>query len=50
MARNFPSQHARVLADRAIDQLDVTLPMTTYLDVWIAAYIAAGGKTPLKID
>ena len=50
MARNFPSQHARMKADEAVDQLDVSEPMTRYLDVWIAAYIRAGGKTPLKFS
>ena len=49
MAKNFPSPQARKKADEAIDALDVALPMTTFLDAWIAAYLAAGGKTPMKL-
>lgn len=41
--RRFPTKFARTIADQAIDKLDVSEPMTTYLDTWIAAYRAAGG-------
>ena len=50
MNQHFPSQHARMKADEAIDQLNVSEPMSRYLDVWIAAYIRAGGKTPLNFS
>ena len=43
-AKNFPTAHARTAADRAIDSLDPTLPMTTFLDEWVKAYAAAGGR------
>lgn len=42
--KHFPTAHARDAADREIDRLDVKEPMTKYLDTWIAAYIAAGGR------
>ena len=45
---HFPTQAARDAADSAVDKLDVTLPMTEFLDTWLAAYVAAGGKTKLK--
>jgi hypothetical protein len=45
VARHFPSAHARKRADEAIDQLDVSMPMSAYLDEWVRAYVAAGGKT-----
>jgi hypothetical protein len=48
-AKNFPSAHARSDADKVIDKLDPNLPMTAFIDAWIAAYIAAGGRTTLKI-
>ena len=47
-AKHFPTTHARDAADRAVAALDAHLPMTTFLDVWIAAYIKAGGKTSIK--
>lgn len=46
VATRFPSAHARAAADLAIDALPVSAPMTTYLDTWIAAYKAAGGRLP----
>ena len=46
-AKHFPTARARDAADKAIDALDPKEPMTTFLDVWIAAYIAAGGKPKL---
>jgi hypothetical protein len=48
MAKNFWSPNARDKADQAVDKLDPQLPMTVFLDTWIAAYIAAGGQTRLK--
>jgi hypothetical protein len=48
-AKHFPTAHARDAADKAVDALDPTSPMTTYIDVWIAAYIKAGGKTEIKV-
>lgn len=46
--KNFPTVHAREAADRAVDAIDPKEPMTTFLDVWLAAYIATGGKTKHK--
>lgn len=43
LTARFPTAHAREAADKAIDALPATEPMTTYLDTWIAAYRAAGG-------
>ncbi len=43
---NFPSRDARDAADAACDQLDVNEPMSKFIDTWIAAYKAAGGKRP----
>ncbi len=48
-AKNFPTVHARAVADKAIDDLDPREPMTKYIDVWIQAYVKAGGKTNIKI-
>jgi len=48
--RHFPSKHARDIADKAIDAISVTQPMHVFLDAWIAAYVAAGGRTDLKFD
>jgi hypothetical protein len=45
MAKHFPTVHARKKADEAMDALDVSLPMSAFLDAWIAAYFAAGGKS-----
>jgi len=42
----FPSPAARAAADAAIEPLDVGAPMSEYIDVWIAAYRAAGGAPP----
>lgn len=36
--RNFPSAEARRKADEAVDRLDVTLPMTEFIDTWIRVY------------
>ena len=41
---NFPGAEARKVADAAVDALDVNEPMTKFIDVWLAAYKAAGGK------
>lgn len=50
MAKNFPSSHARKIADEAVDALPVSEPMSVFLDTWVRAYIEAGGKTPFKFD
>lgn len=42
--KHFPNSRARGEADRAIDKLSVNEPMHVYIDTWIAAYKAAGGK------
>ena len=39
----FPTKKARDAADETIDVLPVDEPMTTYLDVWLETYRAAGG-------
>lgn len=44
----FPNARARAAADEAIDALDVKEPMTSYLDVWEAAYFEIAGKSPLR--
>lgn len=44
LRRRFPSAHARWAADKVVDKLPADAPMTTYLDCWLAAYKAAGGK------
>jgi hypothetical protein len=43
-AENFPTVRARAEADKAVDALDPKLPMTAFVDAWIAAYKAAGGQ------
>lgn len=48
--RIFPTPRARDVADQAIDDVGVTEPMTTFLDAWVRAYVAAGGKTTFKFD
>jgi hypothetical protein len=42
----FPNTRARQAADEAIDKLDPKETMTTFLDTWHAAYVAAGGRSP----
>ena len=42
----FPSARAREAADKAVDELPLTAPMTSYVDAWIAAYRKAGGLEP----
>jgi hypothetical protein len=41
--QHFPDAQARTAADQAIDALDTKLPMSAFIDAWIAAYVAAGG-------
>ena len=41
--QRFPTRAARDAADRAIDALPESAPMTEYIDTWLAAYRAAGG-------
>jgi hypothetical protein len=48
-AKWFPHAAARAAADRAIDALPVTATMATFLDAWVAAYVAAGGRTKLVL-
>jgi len=43
---HFPTVSARQAADAAVDALPVTSPMSTFIDAWIAAYVAAGGVRP----
>jgi hypothetical protein len=45
--KHFPNAAARKKADEAVDKLDSKLSMTEFLDAWIAAYVAAGGRTSL---
>lgn len=42
-AARFPTVHARETADKAIDNLGDE-KMSKYIDVWLAAYRAAGGR------
>jgi hypothetical protein len=44
LRRRFPTLHARQAADKLVDKLPVSAPMSTYTDVWLAAYRSAGGK------
>jgi hypothetical protein len=44
---HFPSPDARDAADAAIDALPIDRPMSEFIDTWIRAYLAAGGRTPL---
>ena len=44
LRRRFPTAHARAVADRAVDELPGSAPMTAHIDAWIAAYLAAGGR------
>lgn len=41
--RRFPTTSARDAADRAIDALPASEPMSAYLDLWLATYRAVGG-------
>ena len=47
--RHFPTVAARYAADEAIDRLPCTEPMTVFLDLWIAAYVLAGGITKIGV-
>ena len=44
LRKRFPTAQARQMADKAIDHLTADAPMSTYVDLWIASYRAAGGK------
>ncbi len=44
--RRFPTAAARAAADKAVDALNVNLPMSAFIDEWIRAYRAAGGREP----
>lgn len=46
LRRRFPTQLARLAADKATDALPATAPMAAFPDSWLAAYRAAGGKEP----
>lgn len=48
--KHFPSAMACEVADKAIDKLDVALPMSNFIDAWIDAYVKAGGRTDIKGD
>jgi hypothetical protein len=50
MRRVFPDERARAAADAAIDELDVSESMATFLDAWVMAYVGAGGKTLLVVE
>jgi hypothetical protein len=43
LEKRFPTKRARDHADQAIDALPASLSMSTYMDVWLASYRAAGG-------
>jgi hypothetical protein len=49
-AENFPTAHARAEADKAVDALNERLPMTAFIDTWIAAYRKAGGRRKVYRD
>jgi hypothetical protein len=42
--KHFPSVGARLQADKAVDRLDTSLPMTVFIDAWLAEYKRASGK------
>jgi hypothetical protein len=44
LRKRYPTAAARFAADKAVDDLPETAPMTTHIDAWIAAYRKAGGK------
>lgn len=44
-ARLFPTRRAWPAGDEAVSTLDPHDPFYKYIDAWIAAYKAAGGKT-----
>ena len=44
LRKRFPTARARWAADKAVDRLDVNASMAVYIDTWVAAYRAAGGK------
>jgi hypothetical protein len=44
----FPNPNARKVADEAVDALPATEPMTTFLDVWEAAYFSVAKKSPFR--
>ena len=46
MKARFPTARARAAADKAVDELPLTAPMTKFVDVWLATYRAAGGLEP----
>ena len=47
---SIQTKHAHEAADKAIDALPETEPMSAYIDAWLAAYRAAGGmeKKPAR--
>lgn len=44
LEQKFPTARAREAADKAIEPLASSLPMTEFIDTWYIAYVAAGGK------
>jgi hypothetical protein len=44
----YPNKRCRDFADKAIDTIPVSEPMSAFLDAWDAAYVYAGGKSPWR--
>ena len=44
----YPNKRCRDAADRAVDALAVSEPMSAFLDAWDEAYVRAGGKSPWR--
>lgn len=44
----FPNASARRAADKAIDALTVSLPMSAFLDAWEAAYFENAKVSPFR--
>ena len=45
--KRFPTKKARIAADKAVDALASSEPMTKFTDTWILAYRRAGGLEPI---
>lgn len=43
LRERFPNAKARAAADKAVEDLPESAPMTAHIDCWIAAYKKAGG-------
>ena len=46
LKERFPTARARDAADRAVDELPLTAPMTAFVDKWIEVYRKVGGVEP----